>query len=251
MLSLEALLLLPLVALLAGFIDTLAGGGGLLTVPALTLSGLNPALALGTNKLQSSCGTLTATLSFMRAGRIRSAVLGEALLSCGLGAALGAATAMLLPAGWLQLIIPLLLLAIGLILLALPRLGEVVKPPRLSRRAFLLAVALPLGFYDGFLGPGTGSFLLLALVLLQGYSLQQATMEAKTYNLLTNLVALLLFASSGQVLWSVGLLMGLGQMIGARLAARLVLLKGNRLIRPVAIGVSMAMSLLLMYRYWF
>ena len=251
MLSLEALILLPLVALLAGFIDTLAGGGGLLTVPALTLAGLNPALALGTNKLQSSCGTLTATLAFIRSGHIRTRQVGEALLPCALGAGLGVGLVQVLPQRWLAALIPALLIAIALLLVFMPRLGDQPRPARLSQRAFLLAVVLPLGFYDGFLGPGTGSFLLLALVLLQGYSLQQATMEAKTYNLLTNLVALLLFASSGQVLWSVGLLMGLGQMVGARLAARLVLLKGNRLIRPVAIGVSMAMSLLLMYRYWF
>lgn len=251
MISLELLLTLPLVGLLAGFIDTLAGGGGLLTLPALTLAGLPPAQALGTNKLQASCGTLTASLSFMAAGRIPGQLLGEALISSGGGALLGAATALLLPSGWLELIIPLLLLAIGLIMLALPQLGEGERRPRQSQGQFLLCFALPLGFYDGFLGPGTGSFFLLALVLFRGRSLQQATIEAKTYNFVTNLMSLLLFAVQGQVLWLLGLAMGLGQMVGARLAVRLVLLKGNRLIRPLAIGISMLMSLALMYRYWF
>lgn len=243
-------LALGLVALLAGFVDTLAGGGGMLTVPALTLL-LSPELALGTNKLQSSCGTLTATLAFIRSGHIRTRQVGEALLPCALGAGLGVGLVQVLPQRWLAALIPALLIAIALLLVFMPRLGDQPRPARLSQRAFLLAVVLPLGFYDGFLGPGTGSFLLLALLTLRGRSLQQAAIEAKIYNLLTNLVALALFLARGQVVWSLGLAMALGQVLGARLASRLLLLRGNKLIRPMAITVSLLMSLVLAKRYWF
>ena len=103
---------------------------------------------------------------------------------------------------------------------------------------FVAAAALPIGFYDGFLGPGTGSFFMLALISLRGYTLQQATIEAKAYNATTNLVSLLVFLAGGKILWLAGLVMAAGQLLGARLAAGLIVSKGNRLIRPAVIAMS-------------
>ena len=116
---------------------------------------------------------------------------------------------------------------------------------------FALAAALPIGFYDGFLGPGTGSFFMLALISLRGYTLQNATIEAKVYNATTNLVSLLVFLIGGKIVWLAGFAMAVGQILGARLAAGLIISKGNRLIRPAVIAMSLIMSAVLAHRYWF
>lgn len=249
--AMEILLLLFLVAMTAGFVDTLAGGGGMLTLPALFLAGIPADAVLGTNKLQASFGSASASWYFIRQGKIQLSAIWKGLLATAIGAGLGALMVQILPIIWLQKILPLALLTIAVILIKMPKMGEIESASKISPTAFLLGVALPIGFYDGFLGPGTGSFFLMAMVALSGLTLQQATIQAKIYNATTNLVALGLFLIGGKIIWVVGLIMALGQFIGAQVASRLILLKGNALIRPMAIGVSVCMSLVLAYRYWF
>lgn len=116
---------------------------------------------------------------------------------------------------------------------------------------FALATALPIGFYDGFIGPGTGSFFLLALIALRGKLLSDATIEAKAYNATTNLVSLFVFMLGGKIMWLFGFVMAGGQVLGARIASGMIVSRGNRIIRPMVIGMSMLMSVVLAYRYWF
>lgn len=243
------LLPLFLVGMLAGFVDTLAGGGGMLTVPAL-MAVLPPDAALATNKLQGSFGTLSATWYFVRRGQIHFRRLWPGMLACALGAALGAWVVQLLSPSLLQKGLPLLLMLVALVFVFMPSLGEVEREARLPFWFFVGSALFPLGFYDGFLGPGTGSFLMLALIALRGYTLQNATIEAKAYNATTNLVSLFVFLAGGRVLWLAGLTMAGGQLLGARLAAGLILSKGNRLIRPAVIVMSLLMSGYLAYRFW-
>jgi len=250
-LSLWVLTLLALVGALAGFVDTLAGGGGMLTIPALSLAGLPTDAALATNKLQGSFGTLSATWFFVKRDQLQFRRLLPGIIACAIGAACGTLTVQFLPKDLLQKGLPLLLVAVALLFLFMPALGTVVHQARLSFAGFVAAAALPIGFYDGFLGPGTGSFFMLALISLRGYTLQQATIEAKAYNATTNLVSLLVFLAGGKVVWTAGLAMAAGQLLGARLAAGLVISKGNRLIRPAVITMSLIMSAVLAYRYWF
>lgn len=244
------LILLFIVGLSAGFIDTLAGGGGMITVPALLISGLPPDAALATNKLQGSFGTLSASLYFIKTGHLNLKKTGAGIISCALGAAFGTISVQLLPNQYLITILPILLLSVAILFIFLPQLGAIEQEARLKPRHFILSALLPIAFYDGFLGPGTGSFFMLALIALQGKTLQNATIEAKIYNATTNLISLLVFMLSGKIVWLIGLTMAFGQILGARLASRLILNKGNRLIRPMVILISILLSIYLILRNW-
>lgn len=240
-------LVLFLVALLAGFVDAIAGGGGLITVPALLAAGLPPAQALATNKLQSVGGSFSASLYFIRRHVIDLKAQRLNILCTFIGAAVGTVLVQHLQAPLLRQLLPFLIILIGLYFLLAPGLSAVERAPRLTGLAFALVGGGAVGFYDGFFGPGAGSFYALAFVLLQGFSLTRATAHAKLLNFTSNLASLLFFILGGKVVWALGLLMLCGQLIGARLGAGLVLQRGQRLIRPLLITVSMLMSLKLLY----
>lgn len=236
-----------LVALLAGFIDAIAGGGGLLTVPALLAAGLSPAQALATNKLQSVGGSFSASLYFIRrkAVDLREQKLNIALTF--LGSISGALLVQHVKGDILRQLLPLLVIAIGLYFLLMPKIGEEDRQRRLHGLPFALAAGGCVGFYDGFFGPGAGSFYALAFVTLCGYNLAKSTAHAKVLNFTSNLGGLLLFMLGGKVVWLVGLVMLAGQVCGARLGARMVLTRGQTLIRPMIVIVSAVMSAKLLY----
>ncbi|MEN5014754.1 sulfite exporter TauE/SafE family protein [Erwinia sp. Eh17-17] len=236
-----------LVALLAGFIDAIAGGGGLLTVPALLAAGLSPAQALATNKLQSVGGSFSASLYFIRrkAVDLREQKLNIALTF--LGSISGALLVQHVKGDILRQLLPLLVIAIGLYFLLMPKIGEDDRQRRLHGLPFALVAGGCVGFYDGFFGPGAGSFYALAFVTLCGYNLAKSTAHAKVLNFTSNLGGLLLFMLGGKVVWLVGLVMLAGQVCGARLGARMVLTKGQKLIRPMIVIVSAVMSAKLLY----
>jgi len=236
-----------LVALLAGFIDAIAGGGGLLTVPALLAAGLSPAQALATNKLQSVGGSFSASLYFIRrkAVDLREQKLNIALTF--LGSISGALLVQHVKGDILRQLLPLLVIAIGLYFLLMPKIGEEDRQRRLYGLPFALVAGGCVGFYDGFFGPGAGSFYALAFVTLCGYNLAKSTAHAKVLNFTSNLGGLLLFMLGGKVVWLVGLVMLAGQVCGARLGARMVLTRGQTLIRPMIVIVSAVMSAKLLY----
>lgn len=248
--AIEILLALFAVGVFAGFIDTIAGGGGMLTIPALFMSGLPPEAALATNKLQASFGTTSAAFYFWRKGKILLRPMLAAIATTAIGAALGVFLLTMIPNVWLQKGIPVLLIIVALIFLKMPAIGSVSQEARYSLSAFALGAALPIGFYDGFLGPGTGSFFILALIAMRGKTLTLATMEAKVYNATSNLVSLLVFMLGGHIHWIAGLSMGGGQILGAKLASGVVMTRGSQIIRPMVIAMSIIMSLVLVYRYW-
>lgn len=231
-----------LAALVAGTMDTIAGGGGLITVPILMGLGWPPQVALGTNKLQASFGSGSATLHFSRAGAI---AWHECLWGIGF-TAVGATTGTLLvgslPGDLLKRIIPWLLVAIALYVLFSPRLGKEEIRPRLGATAFHLILGLSLGFYDGFFGPGTGSFWALGYMLLRGQEMRRATAQTKVMNFTSNVVSLAFFAAMGSVVIVPGLVMAAGQFAGGRLGARLVLVQGARMIRPVFVALALALA---------
>lgn len=244
-------LILFLIAVIAGFVDTLAGGGGMLTIPALLLAGLSPEQALATNKLQGNVGATSVCWYFLRRGELRwSEIRLSFFVSC-LGAAFGALAILVLSQKFLEKIIPALLLIIALILLFMPQIGSVEKRARLGRFTFAIGFALPIAFYDGFFGPGTGTFFMLSLVGTRGLTIQQATIHAKALNMASNLVALLVFLIHGGIVWPYGVAMALGQILGARIASPMILYKGNKLIRPMVIAMSVIVSAILTVKYWF
>ncbi len=235
------------VSVFAGFIDSIAGGGGLITLPALLAAGLPPAQTLGTNKLQSVGGSFSASLYFIRQ---RAVNIGNQKLTIAMtfiGSMTGAILIQHLRADLLRQVLPLLVIGIGLYFLVMPRIGEDDRQRRLSAWPFALVAGCGVGFYDGFFGPGAGSFYALAYVTLCGFNLAKATAHAKVLNFTSNFGGLLLFMFAGKVVWSVGLVMLAGQILGARLGARMVLTKGQKLIRPMIVAVSLLMSIKLLY----
>lgn len=223
--------------LAAGLVDAIAGGGGLLTVPVLLSTGLPPTVALGTNKLQSSFGSGTATWHYARGGAVKLADCGVGIAATLLGALAGAWAVQQLPRDLLAAIIPILLATILVYMIARPQLGEHSRPARVGVTPFFAGAGLLLGFYDGFFGPGTGSFWTIAIVGLLGWPLLAATGATKVMNFTSNVASLGVFLLAGQVDFAIGLVMAAGQAAGARLGAHLALRRGARVIRPVFLVV--------------
>jgi uncharacterized membrane protein YfcA len=240
--SAQILLLLFAVAALAGCIDAIAGGGGLLVIPTLLALGMPPATALATNKLQSSGGSLTAAMFFVRRGIVDLRRMRWLIAMTFVGSLLGGWLLLRIDPAHLRLLVPVLLIGVALYVAFVPSLGASDRAPRWSLPLFACAVALPLGFYDGFFGPGVGTLLAVAFASLLGFNLVKATGHAKVLNFASNLAALLYFIAFGEIAWIAGLAMLVGQILGASLGARLVLRKGQRLIRRVMVVVCFALS---------
>lgn len=248
--ALDLALLLVLAAFLAGFVDSIAGGGGLITVPALLLAGANPVEALATNKLQGTFGAATAALSYARAGQVDlKAQSGMALVSALAGAA-GAMVAHLVPAEVLRLLMPAILVAVALFFALKPGLSDEDRTRRLGPSIFTFTAVPLIAAYDGFFGPGTGSFFMLAFVLLAGFGVLKATAHTKLLNFASNFGSLAVFAFSGATWWITGLAMAFAQILGAALGARLALRIGSRLIKPLLVVTSTIMAARLMWQAW-
>jgi hypothetical protein len=225
-----------LAGVLAGFVDSIAGGGGLITVPALLAVGLPPHLALGTNKLASTLGVTTALRRYRTGGLVRIRHWLPAVACTATGAAAGTLLIQQLSADFLTWLIPVLLVVILAYTLASPDLGSRPARARLDRRLFQVLGGLALGFHDGFFGPGTGAFWAVALVTLAGLDLRRATAATKVMNATSNWTALVVFALGGNVVLTVGLAMGAGQMVGATLGSGQVLRRSPRFVRGFLIA---------------
>lgn len=242
----EMILILVLVAMVAGFIDAIAGGGGLITLPALLLSGLTPVQALATNKLQSSAGSFSATFAFFRKGLISWRHSKWVFFMALTGGVIGALLATRLPATFLQIVVPILLLSVATYFIFSPNLDGREKRAKISRTLFLLTFVPLIGFYDGIFGPGTGSFFMVAFVLMLGSTLVNAIAETKLANFASNVGSFLIFAFSGEMQILLGILMAVGAFIGAQLGARFAVKYGGKVIRPLLIVMSVAMAIKLL-----
>ena len=244
---LEVAPLLVVLAFVSGAIDAIAGGGGLLTIPALLWAGLPPVAVLATNKAQAVFGSFAATAHFARRGMVKPQHAWRAVLATFIGAGAGALLVQYLAGDLLEQLIPVLLIGFALYFGLSPRVADIDSCQRLGATAFALLIGLGVGFYDGFFGPGTGTFFAAAYVALLGYNLRRATAHAKLLNFTSNLAALLFFAAGGHVVWTLGLLMAGGQLLGGWLGAHLVLRHGARLVRPVLVAVSLVISVKLLF----
>ncbi|MDP3193653.1 TSUP family transporter [Tabrizicola sp.] len=241
-------LLLILAAFCAGFVDSIAGGGALIAFPALLLAGASPVEALATNKLQGTFGAATATLAYANAGHVRPQdQLGMAAISAVFGA-LGALVAHLIPAEVLRIIMPVVLIGVAAFFALKPGLSDDARAQRVKPAVFAVTVVPAIAAYDGFFGPGTGSFFMMGFVLLAGYGVLKATAHTKMLNFASNLGSLLVFVFSGATWWGVGLAMAVGQIAGASLGARVAMRVGSRLIKPLLVVVSTGMALRLLWQ---
>ena len=239
-------------ALVAGWVDAVVGGGGLIQLPAL-LIGLGPATAavhsLATNKLASICGTTTSSVTYYRRVHpdLRTALPMAALALC--GALGGAAVALVLPSSAIRPVVLVALLGVLAYTVRRPGLGAHTLLRHSGRRHHVTAggIGFVIGVYDGAVGPGTGSFLVFALVSLVGYAFVEASAKAKIANVATNLGALVVFVPQGVVLWRLGLLMGVANVVGGYVGARTAVARGAAFVRIVFIVVSSALVLRLGY----
>ena len=260
--------------LVAGWVDAIAGGGGLLTVPMLLATGMDPQDALGTNKFQSSTGTTMATVQYARHGLLKWSEVSQGVVATASGALLGAACVTRMDAQLLRPVIPVLLVGIALYLGFKPDLGREERPSALAggllrwrasgwgggwishdarreaRWIFAGIFGLLLGFYDGFFGPGTGSFWTIACLIGMGWNFLAATAYTKAMNLSSNLASLALFLITGHVRFGVGGVMAVGQMMGARLGAGVAVKGGARFIRPIFLTMVTLLAVKLLRDGW-
>ncbi|WP_265683659.1 TSUP family transporter [Verminephrobacter aporrectodeae] len=244
--SLFILCILAGVAFLAGAFDAIAGGGGLVTVPALVIAGLDPVSAIATSKLQATLGAISATKNFARAGLIEWERIWPATVLACLGSIMGALVVSSVPQQLVKTGLPFLLIIMALYFALSPKMTDDDAEQRVSMAAFCATAAVVIGFYDGAFGPGTGSFFMIAFVLLLGYGVVRATAHTKLLNLASILGSLSIYVFQGLVHWRIGVVMGLGAFIGAQVGSKLAIRVGAKLIRPLLMVVCCAIAFKLM-----
>jgi uncharacterized membrane protein YfcA len=242
----EIVLLLVLAAFLAGFIDAIAGGGGLITVPALLLAGLPPVEALATNKLQSLFGSGSSVIAYASKGHVDVRQQWPSALASAFASVAGALLATVLPSDVLNVMLPVLLVGIAIYFLVKPNMGDLDRAQRMTPFIFGLTIVPLIGFYDGAFGPGTGSFFMMAFVSLAGFGVLKATAHTKTLNFASNVGAFFTFALVGAIAWKIGLIMGVAQFIGARLGAGLAMKQGSRVIKPLLVTTCILLAVRLL-----
>ena len=238
----DMLLFLAGIGFVAAFIDSAVGGGGLISLPALLFAGLPPSVALGTNKLGSSISSLTSVVSFMASGKIDFRLV-RWLFPLALGAsALGAYTVIHVPAAFLKPLVVVLLIAVAVYSLLKKNWGDRSTYRGLSKYTAIAAafVAAALGYYDGFFGPGTGSFLIFAFLLL-GFDFVRAAGNAKVLNFASNIGSLVMFMALGHVNYVYGLTMGASMIGGALAGSQLAIRKGTKYVKPMFLVITLVL----------
>ena len=233
--------------IVAGWVDSIAGGGGLITVPVLLASGLPPQVALGTNKFQASFGSFTAAYYYSERKIVPLADAGLGIFFTLIGAVLGTFAVQQIQPDALGWIIPFLLLGIAVYMAFAPGAGVHATVPRMARAWFYGSFGLLLGFYDGFFGPGVGSFWAIAFVTLLGFDLTRATGYTKVMNFTSNVVSLAVFIIGGNVQFGAASFMALGQVLGARVGSGMAVRRGVRLIKPIFLAIVILTTLKLLY----
>jgi uncharacterized membrane protein YfcA len=249
--SIPVWLLLSIVAILAGFVDAIAGGGGLLTVPALLSTGMPVHMVLGTNKLASTFGTAIASYTFYRNKLFSPKLWAHCAISTFMGAAIGAGAVYLVSGEYLEKILPLLIIITAIYtLIKKPPCEKTMKPLESPSKLKQWIQGSILGFYDGFAGPGAGAFWTVSGQVLYKIDMLISSGVARSMNFISNLTALITFIVLGQVNFTIGISMGLCLMFGAVLGAKTAIRFGSKFIRPVFIIVVLSISIKLAWSAW-
>jgi uncharacterized protein len=241
--GLDLVLMLLGAAFIAGFVDAIAGGGGLITLPALLLAGASPIEALSTNKVQGSFGAVTAAISYARAGKVDlKEQLIPALMAL-IAGIVGALLATRMPTEILRIIIPVILIGVALFFALKPGLSDEDQAQRIKPSVFTALFVPLIGTYDGMIGPGAGAFYMIGFVTLAGYGILKATAHTKLLNFSSNIGGLLIFAVFGATWWLTGIAMGIAQIGGAMLGARVAVKVGAAVIRPFLVITSVGLAI--------
>ena len=237
--------LLCIAGFLASFVDSIAGGGGLISVPAFMLAGLPPHMVLGTNKFSATAGSFTSSLKFIRSGNANFKLLKYLIPFTLVGSMIGVRTVLIIDQKFLNALVLILIMFIGIYTLFSKSLGLEDKFHGLTRKNILCGIllAFSLGFYDGFFGPGTGSFLVFGLINIFGFSFVASSANARVLNFTSNVTALILFAISGKINYMFGIPVAIAMILGARMGTTVALNKGSKLIKPIFVTMSLAVAL--------
>ncbi len=230
----ENIVFLLFIGFITAFVDSIAGGGGLISVPALLSVGLSPQMVLGTNKLQGSIASIISAYEYIRSGKVNMKLMGKIIPFVIVGASLGVFTVRILPNEWLKPIIIVLLVFILIFTLIKKDFGNAENPKPLTAAlmTYVLILCTIIGFYDGFFGPGTGSFLLFVF-LFTGVSFVSAQANAKILNTTSNIVSIIVFMKFGYVHYQYGLIMAAAGIAGAKVGTTVAVTKGSKLVKPI------------------
>lgn len=245
----KLIILCPL-GFLAALVDSIAGGGGLISVPAYLLAGVPPHLALGTNKFSSTAASFTSSLKFARSGKINFKIMKYLAPFTLVGAVIGVTTVLQVDQKFLSTLVLILVLCVGIYSFFSKSVGMEDKFKSMTRKTILLGIllALALGFYDGFFGPGTGSFLIFGIISIYGFDFVKASGNSKFLNFVSNITSLLMFALHGQINYLLGLPVAIFMIFGARIGTVLALNKGAKLIKPIFVTMSLGVAGKMLYQ---
>lgn len=233
---------LTTVAFLAGFFDAIAGGGGLITLPALLLTGMDPVSAIATNKFQAAAATVSATATYAKKGLIEWSE-GKFLIPFGIAGGVGGALLTgAIQKRWFEAAAPVMLMLVAAYFALAPKISSEPKRAKISVLLFSATIAPLLGFYDGLFGPGVGSFFMIALVVLCGLETMRAVGFTKLGNASCNIGSLAVFIAKGSILWPAAVAMALASFAGAQLGARCAVRIGPKIVKPMIIVVCCALA---------
>ncbi len=233
----------------AAFVDAIAGGGGLISLPAYFMIGFPPHFTLGTNKFSSTCGAITSTIRYAKSGKTDKSVLKVLLPFSFIGATLGVYVVLLIDSTILKPMVLIMILAVGIYSFFSKNIGTEDNFQGTSRKTLIIGAvfAFVMGFYDGFFGPGTGSFIIFGLIKIYGFDFVRASGNAKAMNFVSNITSLVMFALGGRIYYLMGLPMAIFMVIGANFGAKLAIRQGAKVIRPVFITMSLAVAVKMLY----
>lgn len=239
---------LCLAGFLAAFVDSMAGGGGIISVPAFMAAGLPPHIVLGTNKFAATTGSLTSSLNYIKSGKCNFKlikILGPFTL---VGSILGVKAVLLIDESFLQPLVLVLVLAIGIYTFFSKSIGKENSFKGLNKKNIFLSIilALSLGFYDGFFGPGTGSFLIFGLIKILKVDFLTASANSRILNFISNISSLIIFALSGNINYLIGIPVCIFMIFGAKMGTRLAIKKGSKVIKPIFVTMSLAVAVKLL-----
>lgn len=245
------LFIICVLGFLAAAVDAIAGGGGLISLPALLMIGVPPHLALGTNKFAASMASLNSSITFARSGKVHFPLVKWQIPFTFAGAALGVWAVLSVSSEFLNKAVLVLILIVGIYTMLHKNLGMENKFKELHTLNLSLGClfALGLGFYDGFFGPGTGSFLIFSFIALYGFDFVVASANSKVLNFTSNLASLLLFAWNGKILFLYGMPMALFMILGSLLGTKLAIHRGAVLVKPIFITMSLLVAAKLIFQY--
>lgn len=234
---------------IAAAVDAIAGGGGIITLPSLLTAGISPHFALGTNKFASSFGSVTSAYTFIKSGKVNIPLMKYCVPCTLLGAAIGVQTVLHINQKYLQTAILIMIFATALYTVLKKDFGNKDNFKGLTNKSIVYGciIAFSLGFYDGFFGPGTGSFLIFLFITIFGFDFTTASGNSKVLNFVSNITSLVLFAIGGKIHFIIGIPMGLSMMVGARLGSRIAIKSGAKIIKPIFVAIALALTIKLMF----